>query len=63
MNHLKPGTTEVMMHPGVDNERLLKDCGWDHDYEAELASILSPEIMDMIRKKNVKVVNFGELGG
>lgn len=61
VNHLKPGTTEVMMHPGVDNERLLKDCGWDHDYEAELASILSPEIQEMIKKKNVKVVNFGDI--
>ena len=61
VNHLQPGTTEVMMHPGTNNEVLIKDCAWDHDFEAELASIVSPEIQDLLVKKQVKIVNYREV--
>lgn len=61
VTQLKPGTTEVMMHPGTDNQVLVKDCQWQHDFEAELAAIVSPAIQDMLQEKHVKVVNFKDL--
>ena len=61
VNHLQPGTTEVMMHPGTDNQVLIKDCAWNHDFEAELGSIISPDIQDMLEKKHVKIVNYRDL--
>ena len=42
--HLPQGTTEVMMHPGTKNDVLQEDSGWQHDFEAELAAILSPRV-------------------
>ncbi len=61
IRNMKPGTTEVMMHPGTDNRRLINDCTWNHDFEAELQAILSPKVLEALREKNVDVVNFGNL--
>lgn len=59
--HLPQGTTEVMMHPGMKNDVLQEDSGWQHDFEAELAAILSPRVGEALRKAEVKPVNFRHL--
>lgn len=61
LDHLKSGTTEIMMHPGVDNRILVKDTLWDHDFEAEYHALTSPAILKRIRDKNIRVVNFGDI--
>ena len=33
---MKEGTTEIMLHPGTDNQVLIPATAWDHDFEAEL---------------------------
>lgn len=61
MRKLQPGTTEIMMHPGTDNDILQRDCLWEHDFEAELAAVsLSPET-EFMRRKKVQVINFGDI--
>lgn len=59
--HLPQGTTEVMMHPGTKNDVLQEDSGWQHDFEAELAAILSPRVGETLRKAEVEPVNFRHL--
>lgn len=59
--HLSQGTTEVMMHPGMKNDVLQEDSGWQHDFEAELAAILSPRVGEALRKAEVEPVNFRHL--
>lgn len=59
--HLPQGTTEVMMHPGMKNDVLQEDSGWQHDFEAELAAILSPHVGEALRKAEVEPVNFRHL--
>ena len=61
MGGLRPGTTEVMMHPGTDNSRLIPACDWEHDFEAEMQAIVSPKVRRMIADKAVKVVNYRDL--
>lgn len=61
VRQLKAGTTEVMMHPGTDNGRLIPDCGWDHDFEAELGAIASPTVLQLAASENVEFVNFRSL--
>ena len=61
MAHLPQGTTEVMMHPGMKNDVLQEDSGWQHDFEAELAAILSPRVGEALRKAEVEPVNFRHL--
>ena len=59
--HLPQGTTEVMMHPGTKNDVLQKDSGWQHDFEAELAAILSPRVQKALQEAKVEAVNFRHL--
>ncbi|MDO4204525.1 MAG: ChbG/HpnK family deacetylase [Selenomonadaceae bacterium] len=56
---LREGTTEIMMHPGTDNTVLQKDCGWEHDFEAELASVCTPPTDKLL--KNIRIANFRDL--
>ena len=59
--HLAPGATEVMMHPGLSNDVLIPACRWDHDFEAEMAAILSPEVKAALQEKGADIVNFRDL--
>ena len=61
IQNLKPGTTEIMVHPGTDNKILQDFCQWDHDFEAELAALTSPEILAVLAKKQVKIGNYTNL--
>ena len=58
---LRPGATEVMMHPGLANSVLIPACRWDHDFEAEMAAILSPKVKAALREKGAEVINFRDL--
>lgn len=61
LDHLREGTTEVMLHPGTDNGILQRDCQWDHDFEAELRAVTSSNILAKIRKRRIDAVNFASL--
>ena len=56
--HLMGGTTEVMLHPGTDNDVLVRDCRWDHDFAAELAAVCAPAVQDAIAAAGAAPVNF-----
>ena len=61
VRNLQMGTTEVMMHPGTDNGALAPDCNWDHDFEAELAAIVSPRVRELAAAGHVEIANFRAL--
>ena len=60
---LKPGVTEVMMHPGTDTVTLKKACRWEHDFEAERNAIISKDIAARLAEKQVELINFRDLPG
>ena len=55
---LGEGVTEVMLHPGTDNAVLVRDCLWEHDFEAELAAVCAPAVRDALAAAGAEVVNF-----
>ncbi len=55
---LGEGATEVMLHPGTDNAVLVRDCLWQHDFEAELAALSAPAVRDALAVAGAAVVNF-----
>lgn len=61
IENLRGGTTEVMLHPGTDNQTLCGFCQWNHDFEAELAAVTSPKVLSALADKNISAVNFGGL--
>ncbi|MCR5758701.1 MAG: ChbG/HpnK family deacetylase [Selenomonas sp.] len=55
------GTVEVMLHPGLDNDVLAKETGWQHDYEGEYRAVCQPFVQDALAEKGIELVNFGDL--
>ena len=55
---LGEGVTEVMLHPGTDNETLIRDCLWNHDFEAELAAVCAPAVRDALAAAGAEALNF-----
>ena len=55
---LRDGVTEVMLHPGTDNAVLIRDCLWDHDFEAELSALSAPTVRDALTAAGAEIVNF-----
>ena len=55
---LGEGATEVMLHPGTDNAVLVRDCLWDHDFEAELAAVCAPEVAAALAVNGAQIANF-----
>lgn len=58
---MRPGVTELMMHPGTDNSRLQSDCAWLHDFQAELASVSTAPSAELLKNKGVELINFGDI--
>ncbi len=58
---LDTGITEIMLHPGTDNEILQRDCRWEHDFEAEHETVTSPFLMKKLKDKGIESVNFQAL--
>ena len=63
IKNLREGVTEVMMHPGTENEEIVRVSGWQHDFEAEFGAILSPKVAKLAAEEGVEIVNFQALGG
>ena len=55
---LRDGVTEVMLHPGTNNETLVRDCLWNHDFEAELTAVCAPAVRDALAAAGAEIVNF-----
>ncbi len=41
LQNARPGTTELVCHPGADNAALAALYPWGYDWEAELAAVIS----------------------
>lgn len=55
------GTTEIMLHPGIDNEILSVECGWVHDFAAELNAVTSQKLADLLTEQNIESINYDSL--
>ena len=61
IKNLRGGTTEIMLHPGTDNQTLQDFCQWSHDFEAELAAVTEPRVLALLAEKNISTINFKDL--
>ncbi|MCX6639819.1 MAG: ChbG/HpnK family deacetylase [bacterium] len=58
---LKEGTTEIMVHPGQDDELLQAVTDWGYRWSDELAALCDPEIKSLLLAHGIKLINFGDL--
>lgn len=57
----KPGTHEIMTHPGIDNSTLSPIFRWGYHWQEELQGLCSKETHDLIRQYGIELINFGDL--
>lgn len=50
-----------MVHPGRDNAVLEAAYHWGYQWQAELEALCSPEILELLRRKKVTLINYREL--
>ena len=55
------GSVEVMLHPGLKNEALIAETGWQHDYEAEFHAVCDADVQEKLSRKGIILSNFGDL--
>ena len=60
---LGEGVTEVMLPPGTSNAVLIRDCLWNHDFEAELAAVCAPAVRDACAAAGAEIANFRTFAG
>lgn len=55
------GTTEIMLHPGTDNDILIPETSWQHDFKAELAAVTAGAVLEKFKAENINAVNYEAL--
>ncbi len=61
IENLKPGTYELMVHPGIENNALRQKYRWGYKWEEELSALTDPEVNDLLARNNLKLISFREL--
>ena len=58
LQRLKPGLTELMVHPGYDASGKY---GWDYHWEDEFQALTSERIKNIIKEQGITLTNFGKM--
>jgi hopanoid biosynthesis associated protein HpnK len=61
LEKLPEGTTEIMVHPGLDNETLDAAYHWGYQWQAELEALRSPEVLALLKQKQIALINYRDL--
>jgi predicted glycoside hydrolase/deacetylase ChbG (UPF0249 family) len=61
LDQLQLGVTEIMVHPGYDDEVLGAQDPFGAERETELAALRDPAVKARLEKGDVKLVSFGEV--
>jgi len=58
LDHLDPGVTELMVHPGYPDADLAQWAGYVDGREVELAALLSAEVRERLGRGDIELVDF-----
>jgi predicted glycoside hydrolase/deacetylase ChbG (UPF0249 family) len=61
LDQLPLGVTEIMMHPGYDDDVLAAQDGYRVEREAEVKALLDPDVRARLDKGDVRLVSFREV--
>jgi predicted glycoside hydrolase/deacetylase ChbG (UPF0249 family) len=61
LDHLPPGSTELMLHPGYDDPTLAAQDPYRHEREREVAALRSPAVRARLERGDVRLVSFAQL--
>lgn len=58
---LRPGVTEVMVHPGDDDAVLEAFAGADYSWSEEMKALTDPELKSRLQECGVELIHYGDL--
>ena len=58
---LPEGVSEIMVHPGLDNQVLGAVYDWQYHWEDEYHAVTSPAVLQYIREAKIHLISFKEL--
>lgn len=61
LSHLRAGVTEIMCHPGYDDESLREFSSTPPHRDTELAGLKDPRVRDLVESGVVELTHYGEL--
>ena len=61
LDRLGHGDWELMCHPGLAPASVPEDPDWRYDWEGELASLCSPRVKDVLRRRQISLVSYRAL--
>lgn len=59
---LPEGISEIMMHPGINDDILKAMYNWNQQWQAELSAITSPTVRQHVTNNDINLVSYRELG-
>jgi predicted glycoside hydrolase/deacetylase ChbG (UPF0249 family) len=60
LENARPGLTEIVCHPGDDNQTLANAFDWGYDWQGEFAALCSPEARDALDLSACTLTNWRE---
>ena len=61
LQKMPAGSTEIMIHPGTDNQALAAACGWAHQFEEELQTALSSQAKALLKEQQITLASFRDI--
>ncbi|MCM8774624.1 MAG: ChbG/HpnK family deacetylase, partial [Candidatus Omnitrophica bacterium] len=61
ISQARDGVNEIITHPGYIDDEVKKFSGRIYKREEELHQLLSEEVRDLIKRNNIKLINYGEI--
>ncbi|HIP97625.1 MAG TPA: carbohydrate deacetylase [Anaerolineae bacterium] len=61
LEELPPGITEMMTHPGLADEQLLRESSYAVERERELELLCHPQVREKVAELDIELVNFSVL--
>lgn len=58
---LPEGTSELMTHPGLNNQLLSQSFTWQYHWQEELAAYLDKKNQQVLKEQKIELINFGDL--
>jgi hopanoid biosynthesis associated protein HpnK len=55
------GVTEIMVHPGDNDDILSSETNWGYAWQSELEALMHSDTQSLIKQHNIQLVNFGNL--
>lgn len=64
LKHVKPGITEIVMHPGYESPELRQNLPWAYatfDWDIERKTLTSAQVKQFIQNNNIKTAKFSNI--